>query len=92
MGNSILNILTECMIWERIDSVLFQSVEYKEAQGNLQRIMEQMESHDFSEKERQLIEEMECAYALLGNVYFRLAYQQGFKDSASLLAEIGLIK
>ncbi|MCM1234746.1 MAG: hypothetical protein NC489_31980, partial [Ruminococcus flavefaciens] len=68
MRDNILNILTECMIWEKLDSILFQSAEYEKAQENLQRVMEQVAGHDFSDGERQLIEEMECAYSFMGNV------------------------
>lgn len=89
--NNIFDVLTGNATGERLDSILSGDGEYLEAQKDMEKISVQVKEHGFSEEEMQMIDGLVCAYISQGICYTRVAYQQGFKDCACLLDEIGLI-
>lgn len=91
-GNNIFDILTSHATGERLDSMLLEDGAYLEARKEIEKLSMQVKRHGFSEEEMQMIDGLTCAYISQGICCMKAAYQQGFKDCAFLLDEIGLIK
>ena len=92
MEKRIFDVLTECATGERFDGIILQDEEYRERQGEADKMLVRMEEYCPTEEGKQIVEELAGANSSLGLCYIKLAYQQGFKDCASLLSEIGLAK
>ena len=91
-GNNIFDGFTSYATGERLDRILFVDGAYLEARKETDRLSMQVKGHGFSAEELQMIDGLVCAYISQGICCMRAAYQQGFKDCACLLDEIGLIK
>lgn len=91
-GNNIFDELTSHATGERLDRIISGDGAYLEAQKEIEKVSMQVKEHGFSEEEMQMIDGLACAYISQGICCMKAAYQQGFKDCACLLGEIGLIK
>lgn len=91
-GSNIFDVLTGLETGGRLDSILSGDVAYMETQNEIERVSAQVKGHGFSEEEMQMVDGLVCAYISQGICCMRVAYQQGFKDCACLLEEIGLVK
>lgn len=91
-GSNIFGVLTGLATGERLDSILSRDVAYLEAKKEIEKVSAQVKEHGFSEGEMQMVDGLVCAYISQGICCMRIAYQQGFKDCACLLEEIGLVK
>ena len=92
MRKSIFDIITECSVNERMDSYLLQNDEYMKIQNKISEQSSQFEKLDLTHEQRLLIDRFISSHTESGAVYGKLAYKQGFKDCASLLQEVNLIK
>lgn len=90
--NNIFQELTGHATRERPGGILSGDLAYLEARKEIEDVSVQMKEQGFSEEEMQMIDGLVCAYISQGICCMRIAYQQGFKDCACLLDEIGLIK
>lgn len=91
-GSNIFGVLTGLATGERLDSILSGDVAYLEAKKEIEKVSAQVKEHGFSEGEMQMVDGLVCAYISQGICCMRAAYQQGFRDCACLLEEIGLVK
>jgi len=92
MEKSILDVLTEYMMNERLDGMLQDNEEYIRTQKNIDLAMEEYMQLDLIEGQFKAMDKLISAYNASGAFYARMSYQQGVKDCASLLVEMGLIK
>ena len=90
--SNIFDVLTRHATGERLDSILSGDVAYLETRKEIEKVSAQVKEHGFSEEEMQMIDGLVCAYISQGICCMRIAYQQGFKDCACLMEEIGLVK
>lgn len=91
MDGSILNIISENYFSERIDAALLHDSRYLEIMDHIARIDEKLEK-SITDDAKQLVEKFESEYLSLNACYGQIAYRQGFRDCASLLAEMGILK
>lgn len=91
-GNNIFDVLTSHVTGERLDSILSGDGAYLEARKEIEKVSVQVKGRGFSEEEMQMIDGLVCAYISQGICCMKAAYQQGFKDCAFLLDEMGLVK
>lgn len=92
MGKSIFDVITEYATNEGLSHVLQQDEEYKQIMQHIDSLTDEFDALGLSEEQRLLMDRLISAYNENGAYYGRLTYQQGFRDCASLLVEIGLIR
>ena len=92
MSKNILDMITESLCNERLDEVLLSNPEYKATMDEVDRMAEKVKDCNFNEEEQRAIKGLISAYLTQNVCYSRVAYQQGLKDAASLMIELGLVK
>lgn len=92
MDKDILDVITEYAVNEGLSHVLQHDEEYKQIIRKIDDLTEKLDALGLSEEQRLLMDRLISAYNENGAYYGRLTYQQGFRDCAVLLVEIGLIK
>ena len=92
MGKSILEVITEYAVNERIGQILWQDEEYKQIQDKISSLTSELDVFDLSKNQRLAVEQLISFYNEDGALYGRKTYQKGFKDCVAFLVEIGLIK
>lgn len=92
MNENILEILTDNALNERLNGVLLQDEEYQGIQVEIEGLEEKFYELKLPKEQRLIIDNLVSANTDSGCCYGWIAYQQGFRDCASLLVEIGLIK
>lgn len=92
MGKNIYDILIENATNEYMDNILLQDTEYKEVQDKISELTEQIDMFDLSKEQKLIMDRLVSSYTASGCCYGRIAYQQGIRDCALLLGEMGLIK
>lgn len=92
MEDNFFDIIIECSMSERLDSIILQSSEYKEANKGVKEAIKNMKKYSFSREEELVIDRLIGAYVSQSAAYGSAAYQQGFRDCASLLKEINLVE
>lgn len=92
MGKSILEMITEYAVNERIGQILWQDEEYKQIQDKISSLTNELDALDLSKEQRLAVEQLISFYNEDGALYGRMTYQKGFRDCASFLIEIGMIK
>lgn len=92
MEKNIFEILTENAINERLDDTILRDSAYRKVQKKIDHLMEQFEKLDISKEQRLIIDRLITAHIECGSCYGRVTYQQGLRDCALLLKEMGLIK
>lgn len=91
MGKSIFDVITEYATNEGLGDILQQDEEYKQIMQNIDSLTDKFDALGLSEEQRLLMDRLISAYNENGAYYGRLTYQQGFRDCAALLVEIGVI-
>lgn len=87
MEKEVLDIITEILTNERLDSIAFQNEEYMQAEDETDRkqaLLEEM----LSEEQRKVFEEFVSSENHRMAVYTALSYKQGMKDLTALLASL----
>lgn len=92
MEKSIFDVITDYATNERLSNVLQHDDKYKQIVQKTDDLTEELDALALSKEQRLLIDRLISAYNENGAYYGRLTYQQGFRDCAALLVEIGLIK
>ncbi len=92
MDKNVFEVITEYGINEAVNDTLFQNEEYKQIQAEIDRLTDEFDRMNLSEEQRLLIDKLISAYNENGALYGRMTYQQGMRDCAYLLVEMGLIK
>lgn len=87
---SILDMITEQAVNERLDAVLFCDQEFMFLQKKIDEQIEAFDSLGLSKEERQTVDRLIAAHTESDACYSAAAYRYGFKDCASFLCEIGL--
>lgn len=89
---SILGIITEHAVNERLDALLFRDQKFLDLQKELDEQIKEFECLGLPKEERQTVERLVCAHTESDAYYSAAAYRYGFKDCVSLFCEIGLIR
>lgn len=91
MENNFFDFITDELTNERLDSIVLQNPEYRETMYEIDSLAEELKACNFGGEEAKAVNRLICAYLTQNACYSRLAYQQGFKDCAALLVEIGIV-
>lgn len=92
MENSIFEVITGYAINEGLSHVLQQDDEYKRIQEKIDDLTSEFDALGLSEEQRFLADKLISSYNENSAYYGKMTYQQGFRDCAALLVEIGMIK
>lgn len=92
MEKSIFEVITEYAVNEGLNNVILQSDEYKQIQKEIDDLTSIFDAIGLPKEQRLIVDRLLTSYNESGAFYGRMTYQQGFKDCASLLVEIGMIK
>ena len=92
MEKNIFEILTENAINERLDDTILHDDAYQKIKKKIDHLMEQFDKLNLTKEHRLIIDRLISAHIECGSCYGRVTYQQGVRDCALLLMEMGLIK
>lgn len=92
MDKNIFDVITEYAVNEAVNGVLLQNDEYKQIQAKIDSLTDELDRYILPKELRVLIDRLISFYNENSALYGRMTYQQGMRDCASLLVEIGLIK
>ena len=92
MDRNIFEILTEHGLDERFDDILLRDVQYQESQDEISEIIEKFDGLGLPQEQKIIVDRLISAHTKSGYCYGRVAYQQGIRDCATLLWEMGLLK
>ncbi len=90
-NRGILKVLTDVMMNERLDEILQYMEEYIVRQNEIDEATAEYNSLDLLPEEKKVVDKLVSAYNADGAFYATMAYQQGMKDCAVLLKEIGVV-
>lgn len=89
MKNNFFNdVITPNALNERFDRILLEDANYIALQKTIDEISDTFDVMDFSKEQRELVNDLICAYTQLGAYFGQVTYQQGFRDCASLFQSI----
>lgn len=91
MGD-VLNIMSESLTSERLDSILMGNKNYLQTIGEIERLTALVDESGFTSEQKRLIDELVSAHEASASYYNRLVYQQAYRDCISLLKEIKLLE
>lgn len=89
---SILDIITEHTVNERLDALLFCDPDFLALQEKIDKETAVFDSLSLSKEARQAVDRLISAYTESAAYYSAAAYRLGLKDCAAMLREIGLVK
>ncbi|MDE6320172.1 MAG: hypothetical protein K2M22_10825 [Lachnospiraceae bacterium] len=89
---SLLDIITEHSVNERLDAILFCDPVFRDLQNKIEEQMEVFNKLGFSKKARLVVDRLISAYTESAAYHSAVAYRFGLKDCAAMLCEIGLVK
>lgn len=92
MEKSIFEVITEYAVNEGLDCVIQQSNEYRRIQNKIVDLTSEFNAFGLPKEQRLTVDRLLTSYNESGAYYGKMTYQQGFRDCAALLMEIGLIK
>lgn len=88
MVKDVLNILTENLTNERLDSILQGNREYTETADRVHKCLHELEKIDSSSEVQKIIDKYDCVAHEESALLIKLAYQQGMKDLVQLLLSL----
>lgn len=91
MEKSFFEMITEYAINEGVNAAIQQSDEYRQIQKEMDTVTSEFDALCLPKEQRLIVDRLLTSYNESGAHYGRMTYQQGFRDCASLLVEIGLI-
>ena len=91
MERNVFELLVDALAHERLDSIVLKIPEYEFTVEEIDRMAKELEIMDLSVEETRAVNRLICAYLTQNEVYSRFAYEQGFRDCAELLKEIGVV-
>jgi len=92
MDKNIFEVITGCGVNEAVNNILFKNEEYQKIQAEIDGLTDEFDKINLSKEQRLTVDRIISAYNANGALYGRMTYQQGMRDCASLLVEMGLIK
>lgn len=92
MDKNIFEVLTEYAVNESVNIILLPKEEYKQIQNEIDSLTDELDKFILPKDLKVLIDRLISSYIENGALYGRMTYQQGMKDCATLLLEMGLIK
>lgn len=92
MSKDIFGVLTEYAVNESVNIILLPKEEYKQIQAKIDSLTDELDRYILPKELKVLIDRLISSYIENGALYGRMTYQQGMRDCATLLGEMGLIK
>lgn len=92
MGKNFFDFITDELTNERLDSIVLQNPGYRETIEEVDSLAEGLKACNLGGEEAKAVNRLICAYLTQNACYCKLSYQQGFRDCAALLIELGMIK
>ena len=92
MEKDIFDIITEYAVNEGMNSILLQDDEYIKIQKEIDGKTAQFDKLDLTKEQRLIVDELISAYNDSGAFYGAMTYKKGFRDCASLLLELNLLR
>lgn len=92
MKKNIFDVITEYAVNEGIGHGLWQDEEYKQIQDKISNLTRELDVLDLSKEQRLAVDQLISFYNEDCALYGRKTYQKGFRNCASFLIEIGIIK
>ena len=92
MEKSVFELLVYALAYERLDSLILQNLDYDATIEEVDSLAEELRTMDLGMEETKAVNRLICAYLTQNEVYSRFAYEQGFRDCAELLTEIGVVR
>lgn len=92
MERNILEMITEYAVNEDVNCTIQQDDEYKKIQKKINDLTLRFKALGLSKEQHLIVDDLLDSYNESGAYYGKMTYQQGFKDCAALLVEIGVIK
>lgn len=92
MEKTIFEVITEYAVNEGLDCSIQQSDEYKQIHEEIDKLTSEFNALGLPKEQRLTVDRLLTSYNESGAYYGKMTYQQGFRDCAALLVEIGLIK
>ena len=92
MNESIFEVITDYAVNDGLNSVIQQSDEYKRIHEEIDDLTSKFNALGLPKEQRLIVDRLLTSYNESGAYYGRMTYQQGFRDCAALLVEIGMIK
>ena len=88
---SILDLLTEYLTNERFDGIMAGDEGYMETQEEIDGAMAQFDALHLPEEQRAVVDSLVESFITNGTSCMKMAYQQGMRDCAVLLKELGMV-
>lgn len=92
MEKNIFEAITEYAVNEGINCIIQQNDEYKQIQKKIDDLTNEFDKLGLPKEQRLIVDRLLTSYNESGAFYGKMTYQQGFRDCAALLVEIGMIK
>lgn len=92
MNENIFEVITDYAVNEGLNSGIQQNDEYKQIQKEIDDLTSKFNVLGLPKEQRLIVDRLLTSYNESGAYYGKMTYQQGFRDCAALLVEIGLIK
>ena len=92
MSKDIFEVLTEYAVNESVNIILLPKEEYRQIQNKIDSLTGELDKFILPKELKVLIDSLISSYIENGALYGRMTYQQGMRDCATLLGEMGLIK
>lgn len=89
---SILDIITEHAVNERLDALLLCDPDFLALQEKIDEETEVFDSLGLSKEVRQAVDRLISAYTASAAYHSAAAYRLGLTDCAAMLGEIGLVR
>ena len=89
--DGVYQILIENLTNERLDRIALQDKDYSAINEELDKVMEQYDKLELSEKDAEVINAAFELYAAQCAKYAVCAYRKGMDDAVELLKEMGVI-
>ena len=92
MEKSIFEVITEYAVNEGLNCNIQQNDEYKQIQEKIDDLTNEFDELGLPKEQRSIVDRLISSYNESGAFYGKMTYQQGFRDCAALLVEIGMVK
>ena len=90
MNENIFEVITDYAVNEGLNSGIQQNDEYKQIQKEIDDLTSKFNVLGLPKEQRLIVDRLLTSYNESGAYYGKMTYQQGFRDCAALLVEIGL--
>lgn len=92
MRKSIFEVITEYGMDEGVNDMLMGNEEYGKIREKEELLAKEFDSFELTEEQRLTVDRIISSCNESGALCGKMTYQQGFRDCAALLVEIGMIK